>query len=396
MMHYLRKIDSFLFFCLIFTLSRQLPLNKAPELLSIFTAVFIFFSVIYYSSIVSFSVKKLTMHLGILSLILLLAIFRENAPELTVRFFFILFLINIPLIFNIVNVKYLTWFFLSSKIQSFLLVLAGVIIPVLYTLDSYHVIRQLILSNSWGDVYSYNGIFYRIQIIGSALLPIFFFINYDLYRRTRTSLFWTVFSFVAVIFAGNLAFYLILIFFIFLYEVFVVGKIKLNIRLFIYFFIFTVSIPFVIAYFIELIVLKSAGDTSSLGIRYEQFSLLLANLANSNFAVLFGTGLGNTLDVVTNSRDYTGDIYYELQTIYILNQIGFIPFALYLIFHLYLFFSLIKTKLSLLIYFSYLTYAFVNPYMFDTTHFVVLIIILSYERNLLQIKCKVNGTDLIN
>ncbi|HCT3329922.1 TPA: polymerase, partial [Proteus mirabilis] len=68
------------------------------------------------------------------------------------------------------------------------------------------------------------------------------------------------------------------------------------------------------------------GESSSLGTRFDQANALMIGLAESYYDILFGQGLGSKLNIITAVRDYRKFIYYELQSLYILYQIGFLGF----------------------------------------------------------------------
>ncbi|MGK4475902.1 hypothetical protein [Aeromonas molluscorum] len=126
-----------------------------------------------------------------------------------------------------------------------------------------------------------------------------------------------------------------------------------------------------------MIILKSTGDVSSIGTRFDQARVLINDMSGNIFSVLFGNGLGHTINIKTMARDYADNVYFELQFLYILNQIGFVGMVILVIFHLKLVFNFLKSKKITLIYICYVGYALINPYMFDSNHCVVLILLMS-------------------
>jgi hypothetical protein len=84
--------------------------------------------------------------------------------------------------------------------------------------------------------------------------------------------------------------------------------------------------------------------------------------------IISGNGFGTSIHSVTKFRDYTDDIYFELQTLYIINQIGLIGYFLFMLCTIYIFYN--HNKRMLPVYIIYLLYTFWNPYCFDTTHMV--------------------------
>ncbi|HFR2406076.1 TPA: O147 family O-antigen polymerase, partial [Shigella flexneri] len=61
----------------------------------------------------------------------------------------------------------------------------------------------------------------------------------------------------------------------------------------------TVILPFFITYSIELIIMKSNGADSSLGVRWDQFTVLINDLTESVSNFVIGSGLGNVIKIQT-------------------------------------------------------------------------------------------------
>lgn len=123
----------------------------------------------------------------------------------------------------------------------------------------------------------------------------------------------------------------------------------------------------------------SRKQDQSLSTRTDQIEVLLLDMQDSATSFLFGKGLGNTIDVKTSYRDYTGNVYYELQALYFFNQMGLINFCIYLFLLTALAFIKIRNIDLLFIYFCYIIYAITNPYILDTTQIVTIIILLSIK-----------------
>ncbi|WJG21755.1 hypothetical protein [Vibrio furnissii] len=234
------------------------------------------------------------------------------------------------------------------------------------------------MNHGWGDIYTYNGILYKVQVVGNALIPFGFFVNFYLYKIGKVGL-WILFVYgLAIVFCGNLAFYLFTVFFIIAYHgLEAKGKIKLSLKN-IFYLLGALSLTLLFSvYVIESIIMKSSGDVSSIGTRFDQARVLISDMSGSYRELLFGKGLGNTLTIKTQSRDYTGEIYFEIQSLYIVNQIGFIGIITFVCFHLKLISYFLKNNKIILIYICYIGYAMTNPYMFDSNHGIALIILMS-------------------
>ena len=107
---------------------------------------------------------------------------------------------------------------------------------------------------------------------------------------------------------------------------------------------------------------EKAGYSNA--VRKDQAEILLSG------NIITGNGVGNSITAKTKYRDYSGADYFEVQTLYVINQIGIIGYSLFLILTFGL---LLKRKNSfalVFIYFTYLAYTFFNPYCFDTTHMI--------------------------
>lgn len=123
------------------------------------------------------------------------------------------------------------------------------------------------------------------------------------------------------------------------------------------------------------------SDESS-AIRIEQATLLLKDLGESPVTLIMGKGMGNTLSVQTSFRDYTDNIYFELQILYILNQLGIIAFIIFSLYNIYLTITKIKYKELIFVYLFYIMYAITNPYIFDTNHIIVILTLCSISNYL--------------
>ena len=123
------------------------------------------------------------------------------------------------------------------------------------------------------------------------------------------------------------------------------------------------------------------SDESS-AIRIEQATLLLKDLGESPITLIMGKGMGNTLSVQTSFRDYTDNIYFELQILYILNQLGIIAFIIFSLYNIYLTITKIKYKELIFVYLFYIMYAITNPYIFDTNHIIVILTLCSISNYL--------------
>ena len=111
-------------------------------------------------------------------------------------------------------------------------------------------------------------------------------------------------------------------------------------------------------------------------VRIEQARILL----DTNPAI--GDGLGHQIYGTAGSHIYSGDnTYFELQTLYIFNQIGTIGLILFYVLTISVFLGK-QRPFMLYLYLSYLIYSFFNPYCFDSTHIMVMVLISNSNLNM--------------
>lgn len=382
---YINTVSFILFSFLLLCLTRQVPFSILSGFIApllILTCVVTSVKGVYRQSIKSFS-------LFFIFLIFLsgYSISQGNDISLNIRFFIILLLINLIPILRFEEGIYLKTFNVIFTIQAIIVIILGFSLPFIFELESYLPFRHFITSNGWGDIYTYNGYIYKIQIVGNALLPFALFLSFFRYKKGECSALNVCIYILAIFFCGNLAFYLFTVaFFIGFYVLDSNLKIKASISTCIYFILFFVCMCVFLFYTYNMIVMKSTGDVSSIGTRFDQAQVLINDMSYNISSVLLGNGLGHTIDVKTMVRDYTDNIYFELQFLYILNQIGFVGMVMLTIFHLKLIFNFLKNKKIILIYLCYIGYALINPYMFDSNHCVVLILLMSLSHSYVKAK----------
>ena len=145
------------------------------------------------------------------------------------------------------------------------------------------------------------------------------------------------------------------------------------------------TLPFVINYIIESIDRKNNSDNNT--VRVEQFNFLTEDLNESLSSIVLGKGFGNTIKRVGLRVYYDGDYkyFFELQSIYFLNQVGYFLFFLFLGFNIFFCkYRFDKTKSYL--YFLYIISGIANPYILDFYHFIVIVLLTALPNNQLIIE----------
>ncbi len=369
-----------LFILIVLFLTRQVPFNSYSFIMNISLILFFIFN--YRYILININKDKILKQLffltiGISLLMIFYSLYLENEPSLIIRFYLIIVLIFLAY-FVKPDKKYINIFIFFIGIQALFLICFEIYLMANFSIDTYYPIRHFFLNNNWGDVYTYNGIIWKIQLKGNALLPFAFFISMVYYKGFKRSLIAGLF-FVATLLAGNFAYILGIILFLGLYYIYskrwTIQKIVLN--GFIGIILTIVLFNPTYNYFSNVVEQKS-GDSNST--RIDQTNVLVENMNKNLVTILFGQGLGNTVDVKTEWRDYSGAIYYELQAFYIMNQSGILFFTFFILINILLAYYMFKYKLLFIVYASYIFYALFNPYFLDTSHIVAIIILLSLRK----------------
>ncbi|EOS4318612.1 O146 family O-antigen polymerase [Escherichia coli] len=367
---------------MIFFLFRQYPLLKYSSIMNVscllFLIVVTFFIKrgVFSSGIFLFSLIFLSVH-GLYSL------YSGNDPVLISRFYIILILIIVSYYAAIKSISYINIFIFLAVTQAFVIIGLEAFMFLNFRFSDYSAIRNYFIDNQFGDIYTYNGFFYHIQIKGNALLLFSYMISFYLYNKTNNKLYLlsSMFLALAVLFCGNLAFYITFLIhaFIFLFLRKARTYNQLLLKVFIFLITFGVFISYSgMEYLVKAYELKFQGaNFSSMGTRFDQFNVLIDDLFENVLTALVGQGLGNIINVQTAVRNYSDYIYYELQAVYFLNQLGVLLFLLFVIINVILTLKFIKPIELRIVYMLYILYALVNPYMLDTNHVVVVFILVS-------------------
>lgn len=279
------------------------------------------------------------------------------------------------------NTSFIKVFFVVFLIQALVVITLEFYMYYQFGTGDYLDFRFYFLDNDYGDIYTYGSGFYNVQLKGNALLPFAFMISMYFYNyKKNTGYLVLAFIFlISVVCAGNLAFYISIFLFVLYYNVFCLRTNKNSI---LNFSVLSLLIGMTVVYgineFIRILSSKASdGDASSIGTRFDQFSVLITDLSSTVYSLILGNGFGNLIKIVTSARDYSEYIYYELQTVYFLNQMGVILFILFFSINLVLTFNYITNGMLRCIYVLYILYASTNPYILDTNHMVVIITLVS-------------------
>jgi hypothetical protein len=388
---------SILFFFLCVTaITRQVPFYQLANIISPSLILIFVFSIPFLLKNFWDSDKlvKYILILNVIVLTILLAysiLIQQNSVPLGIRFYSIFVLLYAAFFLPPKRI-YVSIFIALAVFHSILLIGFETYIVLYGDPEFAGYIRSKVMEYGLGDVYTFNQYFYRIQIKGNPVLPIAFLVSLFAIQSKRLKISAASLLFVGTIIAGNFAFILAIVFFFVMYGVILFFSNPLVARFLKQLvsnrkriLVLTASVVLVcilagliiFPYLKELFLLKMQV---SIPTRFDQAFHLIESLIESPQTILFGQGLGNVINVISDYRDYRTYYYYELQTIYILNQVGILYFLLFVFTKITLAIKFWNNKYIYLIYLSYLVYALTNPYLFDTTNIVVLIVLSSLAK----------------
>ena len=304
------------------------------------------------------------------SFLVFYALLQGNEVTLVARFILIIFFL-LTAYFIILPSRMVKLLFALTLLQCIFLIGLEFILLLFFNLETYEPLRHYFINQGWGDVYTFTGHFYNIPVKGNALLPFVYMLSYfiPVFPQKRKSFFRCIYL-LAIVFAGNFAYLISL--FVFHFMLFFLQnesfrQLQLKI-LALSFLIILFFIPGLI--FVENVMSKKVD---SMGTRQDQVEVLLRDIGQENTTIWLGKGLGNTVSEKTNYRDYTGNIYFELQTFYFFNQLGIINFISFILLNLFFAYTKIRDPRLLFVYLCYILYAFTNPYILDSNQVIVIL-----------------------
>lgn len=291
-----------------------------------------------------------------------LAYMRNYSISALTRFFLILVLI--PVVVTIRDGDFKTkWKIFKILSTAFCISIFVIWLSVLISGD-FTPYRLWAYKNGAGDIYVLNGRI-KVQLRGCALFAFAFAAEF--FRARRITPYAVVMAAGALI-AGNDAYLIGIGIPIF------IAIVGLDIAF------FKKKSKFAVPLCICLVVIIAVGALASLhilGVKAESSTPVRIGQAKLLLDTdpIFGKGLGHPITGTAAHVTYNGsEIYFEMQTLYIFNQVGLVGLALFYILTFWYFAG--KRRIwSAVLYLTYLLYAFWNPYCFDTNHIIALYII---------------------
>lgn len=379
-----------MFFFVVFIMTRQVPLKSFSSLMNLALLCFFGFQVNYiFQKTERTRLLFLLLFVGWGFFMLGYSSVAGNTIGNSFRFFIILTLIQAAF-FVKPNPSYIHIIIGFLVVQSLFLIGLHLVLNLFFNMSTYVFLRLFFQAQGWGDLYTYNGMLYNIQILGNALLPFGVFLSLVYYSGVKRT-FVTLVLFIGMLVAGNFAFVLGVLAFISL--VFLTTK-TFGTRKFLILTLLGIVFAGIVAkpaynYLDQTITKKSEESNPT---RIDQSIVLWNDLSENPISLIFGKGLGNTLKEKTKWRDYTDNIYFELQSLYFLNQMGFLNFLIFFISNVLCVVLFFRESLVKAIYVAYIIYAFFNPYFLDTSHIVVIVTLISLNQVLEKRKLETIAT----
>ena len=217
---------------------------------------------------------------------------------------------------------------LPLAVQAALIAAVSIGLGVAQDVELATLIRAWILDTTWGDIYSFDGIYYRVQLIGNALVPLLFLISLWCYRQARFYRIVAVLSLIGVLATGNLTYALVAGIALFIRGWrFVLGNVVVRSLA-----VLALCVAVILTWNAanETLNRKFDGSDSSMGIRFDQVDAAVNAWRESPTRFFFGAGLGAKFPD-GRERNYSEFQYIELQALYLLVQLGVAGMVVYLV-----------------------------------------------------------------
>ncbi len=306
------------------------------------------------------------------------SIILENNISYIIRFTLIMLFIGMAYFIKLPSKAICQALAMISLIYCVALIIGELYLVLFFDNSFLPTLRYEMRSQNLGDIYPKYGSIYAIQLVGTAALPFVFMLSFVCNLFKSKILIKRLLLLLGVIIAGNFGFIVAIAIFL----VLVYFPTKLSVRkwfnrlVIILLCLIAISRP---AYNFVFDALEEKKDVSN-ATRIEQASVLIEDMVENLGTTILGKGLGNTVDKVGKFRDYRDNQYFELQSLYFLNQLGIIPFVLFILWNLYFTFKYIPLGRFKLVYLCYVIYAMTNPYIFNTNQIVVIITLVSLSQ----------------
>jgi len=264
------------------------------------------------------------------------------------------------------------WALLPILVQSLLITALAITLAVLQDPLLAAGIRNTAIENNWGDVYSFDGLYFRVQVIGNALLPLLFMICLWRFGSSRFYSWGLYLSGVGLVAAGNLTYFVTIAFALLLRRRQLLSRSLLARVLAVVAALALLTFGWDLAN--TLIERKFEGSDSSMGVRFDQVGVAVKAFGESPMQMLLGAGLGARFPDGLE-RNYSESLYIELQALYITYQIGLLGMLIYILSLIYLVRQTLNRD-GRPIFWLYILSGITNPYILDTNQLVATLILV--------------------
>jgi hypothetical protein len=307
---------------------------------------------------------------GLCSVLVSLAAGRE--PAAVIRFFVIT--LGTLLAFHIRPARIsVPWALLPVTLQAVAIAAVAVSLGVLQDPGLALVLRDYAVDANWGDIYSFDGLYYRVQLIGNALLPLLFMIAVWRWQTGRVYRLIAVLSLIGLVFAGNLTY-----FFVAAIAVMIAHGRQLQ-RSLATRIVLIVALPLVLiaAWGVvdEALTDKFEGSDSSMGVRFDQLDAALSEVGDAPLKLILGTGLGARFPD-GQQRNYSEQRYIEMQWLYLSLQLGLMGMLMYGS-TLWLTANRLLSADGRQIFWLYMLSGCTNPYILDSNQIIATMVLVS-------------------
>lgn len=309
-------------------------------------------------------------YIAYLCTFLIYSVLKGNILTWAIRFFLILLVIPVCFVIKDMDFEAEEKIFIYISIaKCIMLILLAVAVICMRNVAPFSAWAS---SNGFGSIYVDDG-YLKVQLHGNSLLVVAFMVSYMRKRRINWQ---NVILLVGVFIAGNFAFVLGVVCFVAYRALRIMLTARGTNRLmkFVIAVVAVAGMMVMIPFVANQIKLKSSYSNA---VRVEQAEVLL----DTN--VLIGEGLGHKVVAKDESMRFAERLnnysyYFELQTLYIFHQIGFVGMFLFYLITIWAAYK--NGRECLWLYLIYLFYSFWNPYCFDTTQMIAIIAIMNLRQ----------------
>jgi hypothetical protein len=234
-------------------------------------------------------------------------------------------------------------------------------------------VRGYAQGTNWGDIYSFDGLYYRVQVVGNALVPLLFMISIWRWHVGVTYKGLAVVSALGLAAAGNLTYFIVAVVAVMLAHGWRLRR-SAGARVG---FVLTAALVAIASWGTvdDVVSNKFEGSDSSMGVRFDQLIAAERSIRDDPGKLLFGSGLGARFPD-GQQRNYSEENYIEMQWLHLALQLGVVGSLLYGA-TLWLSVRLLLSSSGRQIFWLYMLAGCTNPYILDTNQIIATVILVA-------------------